>query len=154
MANIQGPPPPSSGMMHPDKVRGNKKSFCRYAGDKRKTRENVGPLWKEIGDLVIQNMEKAEVLTDFLVLIFTSKCSSHTSQVAVGKGRDWEHEEPPTVGEGQVQDQQWNPKVHRSMIPGEIHPLVLRKLVDEFAKPLSIIFVKLWQSSKVPADWK
>jgi len=29
-----------------------KKSFYRYVSDKRKTRENVGPLWKEMGDLV------------------------------------------------------------------------------------------------------
>ena len=33
-------------------VKGNKKSFYRYVSDKRKTRENVGPLWKETGDLV------------------------------------------------------------------------------------------------------
>jgi len=28
--------------------------------------------------------------------------SSHTNQVAEGKGRDWENEEPLTVGEDQV----------------------------------------------------
>ena len=33
-------------------IKGNKKSFYRYVGDKRKTRENVGPFWKETGDLV------------------------------------------------------------------------------------------------------
>jgi len=25
-------------------IKGNKKTFCRYVSDKRKTRENVGPL--------------------------------------------------------------------------------------------------------------
>ncbi|KAM9590815.1 uncharacterized protein ACIBXB_005869 [Morphnus guianensis] len=83
-------------------VKGNKKSFYRYVGDKRKTRENVGPLWKDMGDLVTRDMEKAEVLNDFFALVFTGKCSSHTAQVAEGKGRDWENEEPPTVGEGEV----------------------------------------------------
>jgi len=30
-------------------VKENKKAFCRYLSDKMKTRENVGPLWKEAG---------------------------------------------------------------------------------------------------------
>ncbi|GAB0176056.1 hypothetical protein GRJ2_000070800 [Grus japonensis] len=82
-------------------VKGNKKSFYRYVSDKRKTRKNVGPLQKETGDLVTQDMEKAEVLNKFFASVFTSKCSSHTAQVAEGKGRDWEKEESPTSGEDQ-----------------------------------------------------
>jgi len=33
-------------------IKGNKKNFYRYFIDKRKDRENVGPLWKEMGVLV------------------------------------------------------------------------------------------------------
>ncbi|GAB0188342.1 hypothetical protein GRJ2_001299500 [Grus japonensis] len=67
-------------------IKGNKKSFYRDISDKRKTRD----------------MEKAEVLNDIFASVFTGKCSSHTVQVAEGKGRDWENAEPPTVGEDQV----------------------------------------------------
>lgn len=46
----------------------NSKTFYRYISGKRKTRENVGPLQKETGELVTQDMEKVEVLNDFFCL--------------------------------------------------------------------------------------
>lgn len=39
-----------------------------YISGKRKTREVVGPLWKQKGDLAIQDVEKAEILSDSLCL--------------------------------------------------------------------------------------
>jgi len=60
-------------------VKGNNKAYYRYVSDRKKTRENVGLLHKEAGDLVTQDVEKAEVLKDFFASVFNSKCSSHTA---------------------------------------------------------------------------
>ncbi|GAB0197852.1 mitochondrial enolase superfamily member 1 [Grus japonensis] len=40
------------------------------------------------------------------------------------------------------------------MGPYALPPWVLRELLDEVARPLSIKFEKSWQSGEVPADWK
>ncbi|GAB0204212.1 mitochondrial enolase superfamily member 1 [Grus japonensis] len=130
----------------------NKKSFYRYVSEKRRMREDVGPLRNEMGDLVTQDMEKAEVLNDFFASVFTGKCLSHTAQGT--EGRDWENAEPPTVREDQVREYLRKLKAHKSMAPDELHPQVLRELADEVARPLAIIFEKSWQSGEVPADWK
>ncbi|KFQ55086.1 RNA-directed DNA polymerase from mobile element jockey, partial [Nestor notabilis] len=60
----------------------------------------------------------------------------------------------PTVGEDGVRDHLKSLNVHTSMGLDEIHPLVLKDLANEVAKPLSIIFEKSWQSGEVPDDWK
>lgn len=106
----------------------------------------MGSPQQQLGDLFTWDMEKTEVLSYFFASVFPSKCSSHNAQVAEGKGMDWEHEEPPTVGEVEIQHHLRNLKMHKSMRPDETHPQVLRVLADEVAKQLSIIFEKSLRS--------
>ncbi|KAF4801370.1 hypothetical protein TURU_035804 [Turdus rufiventris] len=44
--------------------------------------------------------------------------------------------------------------IHKSMGPDGIRPRVMRELADEFAKPLSIIYQRSWDTGEVPDDWK
>lgn len=101
------------------------------------------------------NMEKVEVINDFLSSVFTGICSSYTTSVAEGKDRDCENDEPPTVGD-QVQDHLRNLNMHISVGPDEMHPRLLRELSNEVSKLLSIIFEKSWQpvEVKINSDWK
>lgn len=80
----------------------------------------MGPLQKEKSDLVTWVMEKAEALNHFFALLFTSKSSSHPTQIPEDKSRDWENEKPSSVG-NQGQDHLKNLKVHKSIGADERH---------------------------------
>ncbi|PKU47454.1 hypothetical protein llap_2277 [Limosa lapponica baueri] len=44
--------------------------------------------------------------------------------------------------------------MHKSMGLDGIHPRVLRELVGELTKPLSIIYQQSWSTGEVPEDWR
>ncbi|KFV20689.1 hypothetical protein N340_13269, partial [Tauraco erythrolophus] len=62
-------------------IKGNKKNFYKYVSDKKRSREDAGPLRKEMGDLATRDLEKTEVLNDFFASVFTGKSPSCTAQV-------------------------------------------------------------------------
>ncbi|GAB0206830.1 hypothetical protein GRJ2_003148600 [Grus japonensis] len=61
-------------------VKDKKKGFFKYISSKRKTRENVGPLLNEVGALVMEDTEKAELLNAFFASVFTAKVDPQESQ--------------------------------------------------------------------------
>ncbi|CAM4659528.1 unnamed protein product [Caretta caretta] len=132
-------------------VKSNKKGFFRYVGNKKKAKESVGPLLNEGGNLVTEDVEKANVLNAFFASVFTNKVSSQTT--ALGSTA-WGGGGQPSVKEEVVRDYLEKLNVHKSMEPDALHPRVLKELADVTAEPLAIIFENSWQSGEVPEDWK
>jgi len=64
--------------------------------------------------------------------------------------RDGEQNKTPTIEEEAVNDLD----THKFMVSGGIHPRVLRELLEELAKPLSIIYQQPWLTGEVPDDWR
>lgn len=54
-------------------VKDNKKAFYNNIGLKSKTRENAEPLLNEAGEMMKMDMEKAKVLDNFFISVFTDR---------------------------------------------------------------------------------
>ncbi|CAM5122712.1 unnamed protein product [Eretmochelys imbricata] len=132
-------------------VKSNKKGFFRYVGNKKKAQESVGPLLNEGGNLVTEDVEKAKVLNAFFASVFTNKVSSQTAALGITA---WGVDGQPSVEKEVVRDYLEKLDVHKSMVPDELHPRVLKELAAVIAEPLAIIFENSWRMGEVPDDWK
>ncbi|CAM4607923.1 unnamed protein product [Lepidochelys olivacea] len=132
-------------------VKSNKKGFFRYVGNKKKAKESVGPLMNEGGNLVTEDVEKANVLNAFFGSVFTNKVSSQTAALGI---TTWGIDGQPSVEKEVVRDYLEKLDMHKSMGPDELHPRVLKELAAVIAEPLAIIFENSWRTGEVPDDWK
>jgi len=64
------------------------------------------------------------------------------------------HNKPPIIQGEAVNDLLCHLDTYRPMGLDGIHPRVLRELVEELAKTLSIIYQQAWLTEEVPDDWR
>ena len=60
-------------------VKDNKKGFFKYISSKRMTSDNVGPRLNEVGVLVMEDTEKAELLNAIFASVFSAKAGPQES---------------------------------------------------------------------------
>ncbi|KAK4806922.1 hypothetical protein QYF61_012643 [Mycteria americana] len=65
-----------------------------------------------------------------------------------------EQNKPPIIQEEAVNDLLCHLGIPKSMGLDGIHLRILRELVEELAKPLSIIYQQSWLTGEVPDDWR
>ncbi|KAK4808572.1 hypothetical protein QYF61_009875 [Mycteria americana] len=95
--------------------------------------------------MAIKDEENVEVLHAFFASVFNSQTSyPQVIQPPELEDRDGEQNKSPIIQEEAVNDLLCHLDTHKSMGPDGIHPRVLRELVEELAKPLSIIYQQSW----------
>jgi len=103
-------------------VKNNKKGFLKYMTSKWKTSDNVGPLLNEVGVLLMEDAEKAELLNAFFASVFTAKAIPQESQALEGGEEACRKDDLSLVEEDSVRDHLSNLDTHKSMGPDEMHP--------------------------------
>lgn len=120
-------------------VKTYKKRFSRYVNNKWKQKENIGLLSNRRGELVTNNIGKAEILNTFFTPVFTSTAGP---QALGAKVQAEASIDPQSVKEELVREllQELGPCT--LMGPDNIHPRGSRELADVIVRLLSVIFEK------------
>jgi len=102
-------------------VKDKKKSCFKYLSSKWKTRENVRLLMNEVGALVMEDTEKAELPDAFFALVFTAKSGPQDFQSLEEREEAWRKEDFPLVRKNCVRDPLGKLDTHKSMGPDGMH---------------------------------
>ena len=126
--------------------------YC-YARSKMDVKYGIGPLTDEDGNVISDNKDMAQVLNQYFTTVFTdenmdnipeSRCLC--SEENILKDVDVSYEAVLKKLE----------ETDPEKAPGDdsIHPVILRQLAQQLAKPLSMMFTRSMKSGQVPQDWR
>ncbi|XP_073518171.1 uncharacterized protein [Phyllobates terribilis] len=133
-------------------VKSNKKEFWGYVKSKRKVKDAIGFLQDENGEMVREDVEKAELFNSYFASVFSQKENvTSTDLHCPFKGIE---ESKLSVNRKIVREYLANINEFKSPGPDELHPRVLKEIVEEILEPLSIIFENSWRTGEVPEDWR
>uniref|UniRef100_A0A8D0CDV4 Reverse transcriptase domain-containing protein n=1 Tax=Salvator merianae TaxID=96440 RepID=A0A8D0CDV4_SALMN len=133
-------------------TKNNKKGFWGYVKSKRKVKEAIGCLQSENGELIKNDIEKAELLNSYFVSVFSKKDSvTATDLRCASEGiRESKH----IIETERVREYLANLNEFKSPGPDGLHPRVLKELAGVIAEPLAVIFENSWRTGEVPDDWR
>ena len=134
-------------------IKTDPKLYYRYARSKMDVKDGIGPLTDENGNVISDNKDMAQVLNQYFTTVFTdenmdnipeSRCLCSDENIL--KDVDVSYEAVLKKLE----------ETDPEKAPGDdsIHPVILRKLAQQLAKPLSMMFTRSLKSGQVPQDWR
>ena len=117
-----------------------------------KTKSGVADLHKEDGSTTTNDQEKAEVLNDFFVSVFTRENLDHIPEFSPGNVENTLND--IDIDSAMVYKKLKNLNPSKAMGPDGIHPRFLKEASKELSEPLAIIFNKTLKEGVVPQEWK
>ena len=131
------------------------KFFFKYARSMLKVKSSVGPLADENGNVITDDQKTADTFNEYFSSVFTKEDLSHMPEPKqMFTGGEQEMLKNVDVNETKVKNKLLKLNPSKSAGVDTINPAVLKECAEVLAKPLTILFRKSLESSKVPEIWK
>ena len=130
----------------------NPKAFYAYVNERRVVRDSIGPLQNSAGALKTSATDKANILNDYFVSVFTNEDTNNIPEVELYE--ELQSLENINFGVNEVQEQLNKLNIYKSTGPDDLHPRILKNLSEIISCPLTEIFNKSMSTGCIPADWK
>ncbi len=125
-------------------IKTDSKSFFKYIRDNSKTKDSVGPLKNDNGDIVSTNEDMVEELNGFFSSVFTKENTSDIPDAPIIFSGDSASElQDCLISRDQVLAKLQRLEPYKAMGPDRISSYLLKHLSDELALPFSILFNKM-----------
>lgn len=134
------------------KIKDNNKLFWSYVRSKAKTKVSVCKLDKGNGELSSNDQETADVLNNYFASVFEQESDQELPNFEELTYNNVL--ENIIISEGLVAKAIKQVKPGKSQGPDMIHPKIIREAQLSLTKPLTIIFKKSLEESKIPEIWK
>ena len=129
----------------------NPKVLYQYFASMTKQRENIPNLEKPNGNMTENDLEKAQVLSDFFQSVYVEEGPEPLPDFEVKVEKKLLTIE---VTEEEVKNALKGLNTAKSQGPDGVHPRMLRELAEEIALPLSMIFNRSIKEGRIPDKWR
>ena len=131
------------------------KFFFKYVRSMLKVKSSVGPLADENGNVITDDQKTAYTFNEYFSSVFTKEDLSHMPEPKqMFTGGEQEMLKNVDINETKVKSKLLKLNPSKSAGADTINPAVLKECAEVLAKPLTILFRKSLESSKVPEIWK
>ena len=136
------------------KSKTNPKAFWRHVNGKLKTRIGVSPLLEDENDkesMKFSDIEKANILQKQFSSVFTNEPESDIPSMPC---KTYISISTLEITSDMVRKEIMEMNVNKSCGPDNIHPRILKELVDIMSKPIALLLNRTVEEGVIPNDWK
>ena len=131
------------------------KAYYRHVRSSFKTKDKVGSIADDMGNIVPSDKEAARLLNEYFATVFTTEDCPHLPSAQVKfRGLEENMLRRISFSEADVQKKLTSLKIGKSPGNDQVYARVLKELAIPLSGPLAKIFNESLNTGIVPEDWK